>query len=54
MQRLEKFANYYDDRNRILQYSPMLTRYIQAAMRQATYELLKDGTFYGEIPLLTQ
>lgn len=28
----------------------MLTRYIHAAMRQATYELLKDGTFYGEIP----
>lgn len=28
----------------------MLTRYIQAAMRQATYELLEDGTFYGEIP----
>lgn len=29
---------------------PMLTRYICAAMRQATYELLEDGTFYGEIP----
>ncbi|NER80562.1 MAG: type II toxin-antitoxin system HicB family antitoxin [Leptolyngbya sp. SIO1D8] len=28
----------------------MLTRYIQSAMRQATYELLEDGTFYGEIP----
>ncbi|MBE9140604.1 type II toxin-antitoxin system HicB family antitoxin [Nodosilinea sp. LEGE 07088] len=28
----------------------MLTRYIQAAMHQATYELLEDGTFYGEIP----
>jgi predicted RNase H-like HicB family nuclease len=29
---------------------PMLTNYIQAAMRRATYELLGDGTFYGEIP----
>ncbi|MUL39044.1 type II toxin-antitoxin system HicB family antitoxin [Gloeocapsopsis dulcis] len=28
----------------------MLTNYIQAAMHQATYELLGDGTFYGEIP----
>jgi len=28
----------------------MLTNYIQASMRQATYELLGDGTFYGEIP----
>ena len=28
----------------------MLTRYIQAAMHQATYELLEDGSFYGEIP----
>lgn len=28
----------------------MLTRYIQAAMHQAAYELLEDGTFYGEIP----
>ncbi len=27
----------------------MLTKYIQAAMHQATYELLEDGTFYGEI-----
>ncbi|MGR3309862.1 MAG: hypothetical protein ACUZ77_03725 [Candidatus Brocadiales bacterium] len=28
----------------------MLTNYIQAAMRQAKYEILKDdGTFYGEI-----
>lgn len=32
----------------------MLTRYIHAAMRQAVYELLEDGTFYGDIPLLTQ
>ena len=29
----------------------MLTAYIQAAMRQAKYEILPDdGTFYGEIP----
>jgi predicted RNase H-like HicB family nuclease len=28
----------------------MLTRYIQTAMQQAVYELLEDGTFYGEIP----
>ena len=28
----------------------MLTTYIQAAMRRATYELLSDHTFYGEIP----
>lgn len=29
----------------------MLTKYIQAAMRQATYEILSDdGSFYGEIP----
>jgi predicted RNase H-like HicB family nuclease len=28
----------------------MLTAYIQAAMRHATYEILEDGTFYGEIP----
>ncbi|MEW5987730.1 MAG: type II toxin-antitoxin system HicB family antitoxin [Chloroflexota bacterium] len=29
----------------------MLTRYIQAAMRRARYEILSDdGTFYGEIP----
>ncbi len=28
----------------------MLTQYIQAAMRQAKYEVLEDGTFYGEIP----
>jgi len=30
----------------------MLTEYIQAAMKQATYELLGDGTFYGEISSL--
>ncbi|UBF29207.1 type II toxin-antitoxin system HicB family antitoxin [Kovacikia minuta CCNUW1] len=28
----------------------MLTEYIQAAMDQAKYEILSDGTFYGEIP----
>jgi predicted RNase H-like HicB family nuclease len=28
----------------------MLTEYIQAAMSKARYEILEDGTFYGEIP----
>ena len=28
----------------------MLTSYIQSAMRRATYEILSDRTFYGEIP----
>jgi len=28
----------------------MLTRYIDAAMRRGTYEMLSDGTFYGELP----
>ncbi len=28
----------------------MLTPYIHAAMGRATYEILSDGTFYGEIP----
>lgn len=28
----------------------MLTEYIRSAMRQATYEILSDNTFYGEIP----
>jgi predicted RNase H-like HicB family nuclease len=28
----------------------MLTQYIQAAMRRAVYEILSDGTFFGEIP----
>ena len=28
----------------------MLTEYIRAAMRRATYEILTDNTFYGEIP----
>ncbi|MBW4574339.1 MAG: type II toxin-antitoxin system HicB family antitoxin [Aphanothece sp. CMT-3BRIN-NPC111] len=27
----------------------MLTNYISTAMKKATYELLEDGTFYGEI-----
>jgi len=30
---------------------PVLTRYIQAAMRRAQYEVLEDdGTYYAEIP----
>ncbi len=28
----------------------LLTNYIQAAMRRAHYEILSDGTYYGEIP----
>lgn len=28
----------------------MLTKYIRAAMDKARYEILDDGTFYGEIP----
>ena len=28
----------------------MLTSYIHAAMRQAKYEILPDGTYYGEVP----
>lgn len=27
----------------------MLTAYIEAAMELATYEILEDGTYYGEI-----
>jgi len=27
----------------------MLTEYINTAMKLATYEILSDGTFYGEI-----
>lgn len=27
----------------------MLTQYIAAAMRRATYEILPDSTYYGEI-----
>ena len=30
----------------------MLTDYIQAAMRQAKYEFLEDGTFFASIPEL--
>ena len=40
------FANY----NQNQPTDKMLTQYIQAAMHRATYELLEDGTFYGEIP----
>ncbi len=28
----------------------MLAQYVHAAVRRATYEVLQDGTFYGEIP----
>lgn len=28
----------------------MLSEYIRSAMRRATYEILSEGTFYGEIP----
>jgi len=28
----------------------MLTSYVQAAMRKARYDILEDGTYYGEIP----
>lgn len=28
----------------------MLIEYIQAALRHARYEILSDGSFYGEIP----
>jgi len=28
----------------------MLTSYVAAAMRRAKYEILSDGSFYGEIP----
>lgn len=28
----------------------MLTAYIQAAMQRATYKILDDGTYFGEIP----
>ena len=27
----------------------MLIQYVQGAMKRATYEVLPDGTFYGEI-----
>ena len=28
----------------------MLTAYLRATMRKARYELLEDGSYYGEIP----
>jgi predicted RNase H-like HicB family nuclease len=28
----------------------MITEYIQAAMRQARYRILEDGSYFGEIP----
>lgn len=28
----------------------MLSKYIKSAMQRATYEMLDNGTFYGEIP----
>jgi predicted RNase H-like HicB family nuclease len=28
----------------------MITRFIQAAMGRAKYEILADGSYYGEIP----
>ena len=28
----------------------MLTRYLRAALHRATYRVLEDGTFFGEIP----
>ena len=28
----------------------MLREYIESAMREAHYEILEDGTYYGEIP----
>jgi len=28
----------------------MLTEYIRAAMHRAVYEILSDGTYYGEVP----
>ncbi|MBI5216484.1 MAG: type II toxin-antitoxin system HicB family antitoxin [Ignavibacteriae bacterium] len=28
----------------------MITQYIHSAMRRARYELLPDGSYYGEIP----
>lgn len=40
------FAN----RNKNKTAKKMLTQYIQSAMHRATYQLLEDGTFYGEIP----
>lgn len=28
----------------------MITHYIHSSMSQATYEILSDGSYYGEIP----
>ena len=28
----------------------MIAAYIQAAMKPATYKLLEDGTYFGELP----
>jgi predicted RNase H-like HicB family nuclease len=37
--------------NRQMEQTAMLTRYLDAAMRRARYEILPDdGSFYGEIP----
>lgn len=37
---------YYEPKKEV----EVLTKYIQAAMRQARYEILEDGSYYGEIP----
>lgn len=29
---------------------PILTAFTEAAMHEATYKMLEDGTFFGEIP----
>ena len=29
---------------------PILTAFIEAAMHEAKYKILEDGTFFGEIP----
>jgi len=29
---------------------PVLTAFTEAAMREAKYKILEDGTFFGEIP----
>ena len=31
----------------------MLTEYIAVALRHATYKLLEDGTYFGEVPELS-
>ena len=30
----------------------MITEYVSAALRHGRYEILEDGTFYGEVPPL--